>query len=114
MASAAAYLKLTTYENEVVTALKESVQDMTIGIKCTTTGSGYWAIFDDFRLFYYGTMSPETVTDIDLIEVEESSDYPSESNGIEVYNLQGVKVAEALEDLPRGIYIVNRKKVLVR
>jgi hypothetical protein len=114
MASAAAYLKLTTYENEVVTALEESVQDMTIGIKCTTTGSGYWAIFDDFRLYYYGTMSPETVTDIDLIEVEESSDYPSESNGIEVYNLQGVKVAEALEDLPRGIYIVNRKKVLVR
>jgi hypothetical protein len=59
-------------------------------------------------------MTPETVTDIDLIEVEENSDYPSESNGIEVYNLQGVKVAEALEDLPRGIYIVNRKKVLVR
>ena len=114
MASAAAYLKLTTYENEVVTALEEPVQNMTIGIKCTTTGSGYWSIFDDFRLFYYGTMTPETVTDIDLIEVEENSDYPSESNGIEVYNLQGVKVAEALEDLPRGIYIVNRKKVLVR
>ena len=59
-------------------------------------------------------MSPETVTDIDLIEMEENSGYSGQSNGVEVYNLQGVKVADSLEDLPRGIYIVNKKKILVR
>ena len=31
-----------------------------------------------------------------------------------VYNLQGVKVADSLEGLPQGIYIVNKKKVIVK
>ena len=33
---------------------------------------------------------------------------------VEVYNLHGQKVGDSLEGLPRGIYIVNKKKVFVK
>jgi hypothetical protein len=70
-------------------------------------------VFDNFRLYYYGTITPETVTSIDKIESdatvgEGTDDY------VEVYNLHGQKMGDSLEGLPRGIYIVNKKKVLVR
>lgn len=110
MASAAAHFKLTTYENEVATSLAESGSDLKIGIRCKTAGSGYWTIFDNFRLYFYGTISPETVTDIDKIDTDEPFDG---SIPVEVYNLQGVKVGNSLQGLPRGIYIVNKKKVYV-
>ena len=113
MASAAAYLKLSTYENEVATALDEDGSSLKIGVKCTSAPSNYWSVFDNFRLYYYGTITPETVTSIDKIESdatvgEGTDDY------VEVYNLHGQKVGNSLEGLPRGIYIVNKKKVLVQ
>lgn len=113
MASAEAYLKLTSYENEVATSLAEGDSDLKIGIKCTSAGSGYWSVFDNFRLYYYGTITPETVTAIDKIETEESVD-AEDTNSAEVYNLHGQRVGNSLNGLPRGIYIVNKKKVFVR
>ena len=113
MASAEAYLKLTSYENEVATTLTEGDSDLKIGIKCTSAGSGYWSVFDNFRLYYYGTITPEAVTAIDKIETEESVD-AEDTNSAEVYNLHGQRVGNSLNGLPRGIYIVNKKKVFVR
>ena len=113
MASAEAYLKLTSYENEVATSLTESDSDLKIGIKCTSAGSGYWSVFDNFRLYYYGTIAPETVTAIDRIEADESADAGND-NSAEVYNLHGQRVGNSLNGLPRGIYIVNKRKVFVQ
>ena len=31
-----------------------------------------------------------------------------------VYNLQGMKVSDRLEGLPKGIYIYNGKKIAIR
>jgi hypothetical protein len=59
-------------------------------------------------------MTYDTVTDIDPIEVEEDTNHDDPSNRHEVYNLQGVKVADSLDGLPQGIYIVNKKKVIVK
>ena len=113
MESGAAYLKLSTYENMVATKLDEAGSSLRIGIKCPTAGADYWTLFDNFRLYYYGTISPETVTSIDKIETDEmlgeDSDVP-----VEVYNLQGQKVGNSLNGLPRGVYIVNKKKVFVK
>lgn len=39
---------------------------------------------------------------------------PGEDNNCEMYNLQGHKVANNIKSLPRGIYIKNGKKVLVK
>lgn len=113
MASAEAYLKLTSYENEVATSLSEDSSDLKIGIKCTSAGSGYWSVFDNFRLYYYGTITPETVTAIDRIEADESA-HAGNDNSAEVYNLYGQRVGNSLSRLPRGIYIVNKRKVFVR
>lgn len=69
---------------------------------------GYWTIFDNFHLYYYGDMTKEHITGID--EVATGAD----NVPVEVYNLHGQKVGNSLEGLPRGIYIVNKKKVLVQ
>ena len=45
---------------------------------------------------------------IDMIESEAGA------NAKAVYNLQGVKVADSLENLPAGLYITNGKKVIVK
>lgn len=113
MASAAAYLKLSTYENEVATALDEDGSSLKIGVKCASAPSNYWSVFDNFRLYYYGTITPETVTSIDKIESEDTVGEGTDDY-IEVYNLHGQKVGNTLNGLPRGVYIVNKKKVLVQ
>ena len=114
IASAAAYLQYSTYENEVITTLAECGDDLRIGVKCSSASTGYWTIFDDFRLYYYGTMTYDTVNDIDLIEIDEQTGIGEQEYSTKVYNLQGVKVAETLDGLPQGIYIVNKKKVIVK
>ena len=53
-------------------------------------------------------MTKDHITDIDAVETE------TDNVPVVVYNLQGQKVGDSLEGLPRGIYIVNKKKVLVR
>lgn len=113
MASAEAYLKLSTYENEVATRLDDEGASLKIGIKCSSAGTNYWSVFDNFRLYYYGTISPETVTAIDKVEADETVGEDSDKP-VEVYNLHGQKVGNTLEGLPRGVYIVNKKKVLVQ
>ncbi len=111
-ASAAAYFKLSVYENEVITALPEHGDDLKIGIKCSSASTDYWTIFDDFRLYYFGKMNPNTA--IDLIETDEHTGIDGQGCSTEVYNLQGVKVSDSLDGLPQGIYIINRKKVIVK
>lgn len=112
MASAAAYLKLSAYENEVLTTLDKAGQDLKIGLRCTSSSTDYWTIFDDFRLYYYGTLTPDEVNDIDMIEMDGHAETYGQGTG--VYNLQGVKVADTPDGLPQGIYIINRKKVVVK
>jgi hypothetical protein len=107
MASAEAYLKLTSYENEVATTLAEGDSDLKIGIKCTSAGSGYWSVFDNFRLYYYGSMSIDDVTSVEQVVTEGMA--PTA-----VYNIFGQKVADSLEGLPAGLYISNGKKMMIK
>ena len=97
----------------MATSLAEDGSDLKIGIKCTSAGSGYWSVFDNFRLYYNGTITPETVTAIDKIETDESA-HAENTTSAEVYNLHGQRVGNTLSGLPRGVYIVNKKKVFVR
>ena len=39
---------------------------------------------------------------------------PAKSTMEGVYNISGVKVGNSLQDLPKGIYIYNGKKYIVR
>ena len=76
-----------------------------VGIKSTgNTSSGYWSIFTNFRLYYYGSYSKEDITAIANVAVD--SDATSDT----YFDLSG----RAVKTPSRGIYIRNGKKVLVK
>ena len=58
---------------------------------------------DGFEVFLTGVKG---VVAEDLVPVKQ----PMEG----VYNISGVKVGNSLQDLPKGIYIYNGKKYIVR
>lgn len=109
-ASAAPYFTLKSYTNELFNEVANDNSSLRIGIRCGSSKTANWVCFDNFELLYYGSMTEATITSIDLPTVEDTS-----ANGkAEIYTLQGVKVNTPMEQLPRGIYIVNKKKVIIR
>ena len=106
MQSADAYFKKGIYENRVVAAVTSDDGSLKVGVKSTSMPSNYWAIFDNFRLYYYGSKSVDEVTAVPAIQHSEIITANS------VYDLQGRKVSEP--GIRKGIYIVNGKKMIVR
>ena len=106
MQSADAYFKKGIYENRVVAAVTSDDGLFKVGVKSTSMPSNYWAIFDNFRLYYYGSKSVDEVTAVPAIQHSEIITTNS------VYDLQGRKVSEP--GIRKGIYIVNGKKMIVR
>ena len=106
MQSADAYFKKGIYENRVVAAVTSDDGSLKVGVKSTSMPSNYWAIFDNFRLYYYGSKSVDEVTAVPAIQHSELITTNS------VYDLQGRKVSEP--GIRKGIYIVNGKKMIVR
>jgi hypothetical protein len=76
-----------------------------------TNIKGFRAYFvspmDDTPTNPYALSFEETATSIDAIE------FPSVADG-RVYNMQGQLVNKPLKELPRGLYIVNHKKFVVK
>lgn len=109
MQSAGAYFGKSLYDNEVFTDLATDGSSLKIGIRCTSSSSMYWTIFDNFRLYYYGSMKSDVVTSIaDIAPATQP-----ETEG--VYTIDGRKVrsnASNLDGLPKGIYIVGGRKVV--
>ena len=106
MQSADAYFKKGIYENRVVAAVTSDDGLLKVGVKSTSMPSNYWAIFDNFRLYYYGSKSVDEVTAVPAIQHSELITTNS------VYDLHGRKVSEP--GIRKGIYIVNGKKMIVR
>jgi hypothetical protein len=61
MEAASKYFAKGLYTNEVMAELTSDGQSLKIGLRCTSSSDGYWTIFDNFRLYYYGV--PELVLD---------------------------------------------------
>ena len=57
-------------------------------------------------------MTKNEITDIQGVETDADNAEGNEATA--VYNLQGIKVGDSLQGLPKGIYIVNRKKVILK
>ena len=106
MQSADAYFKKGIYENRVVAAVTSDDGLLKVGVKSTSMPSNYWAIFDNFRLYYYGSKSVDEVTAVPAFQ------HPELITTNSVYDLQGRKVSEP--GIRKGIYIVNGKKMIVR
>ena len=110
MEAASKYFAKGLYANEIMADLASDGQSLKIGLRCSSSSDGYWSIFDNFRLYYYGSVTKDHVTGIDGVETENATI----SLPAAVYNLQGQKVGDSLEGLSPGIYIVGKKKVLIR
>ncbi len=108
IASGAAYFKKGYYDNELFFELTKAT-DLKLGIRQSTSASLYWTFFDNFRLYSYGRMSKDEATGIEVTGMEQPVPY-----GTDVYNIHGQKVGTTLEGLPRGMYIVNKRKVIVK
>lgn len=109
MKSASIYFSNGLYENIVVYENKNKGASLKAGIRTASMPSKYWCIFDDFRLYFYGK-TPKDALGVDDVH----ADMPgSRQSG--VYSLDGRlmgKDASALEWLPKGIYIVNGRKLV--
>ena len=112
MQAASIYFGKGFYENSVTTQVGVDGGTIKMGLRCTSMPSYYWCIFDNFRLHYFGSLTPNEVDGISIpiITLETTT-----RQGI--YSLDGQKLrdrASEIIELPAGIYIVNGKKVVVR
>ena len=82
--------------------------DLQLGIRQSTSATYYWTIFDNFRLYYYGSMSIASITDVETLVVDGAKACSA------VYNIHGQKVGDSLDGLPKGLYICNGKKIMVK
>ena len=117
MEAASYYFEAGLYDNNVLTELDED-GSLKVGLKCTSYSSSYWCCFDNFRLNYYGSMSADYITTgIEQTIVDGTQSDNLFSSPADIYTLSGIcvrKAATSLEGLVRGIYIVNRTKVIVK
>lgn len=110
MKSAAAYFAQGLYQNKVVTSVTTDGASLKLGIRCKSASSYFWTCFDNFQLYYYGSHSIEEVTPVETVDAAEQA--PAA-----VYDLYGRQLSTgslANGQLPKGIYIVGGKKVVVR
>ena len=107
MEAASKYFKKGLYENEVAGKVATDGGSLKIGIRSTSMPSNYWAIFDNFRLHFFGSTDITAIRDINV---------PS-AKSHHIYSLDGRIVrsnATTTEGLRQGIYIIGGKKVIVK
>lgn len=79
-----------------------------LGLSCSAYQQYCWCCFDNFRIIYLGKGEVTAVQDALTV---------GEADMVNVYTVGGVllksnvKAADALEGLPKGVYIVGNKKV---
>ena len=61
MESASIYFGKGLYDNQVTTSLATDRGALKMGIRGSNMGDFYWCIFDHFRLYYFGSLDPDTV-----------------------------------------------------
>ena len=106
MTGAEKYFAKGLYDSCVEAQLETKGTTLRIGIKCTSTSSAYWTMFDHFRLhFFGGANAPNGIN-----EVESGKGNVQMANGNNTYDLQGRRLTTSPK---KGLYIVGKKKVLV-
>ena len=110
MEAASKYFSKGLYESQVTTKLTTNGGQLKVGLISTSMSGYYWVIFDNFRLCFFGSLSPEEVEGIMPIQIQDNSVVRSG-----VYSLDGRKLlptTDGLDNLPRGLYVVNGKAVV--
>lgn len=107
MAGAARYFEKGNYDNKLTTTLTANAEKTKIGIRCGYTSGGYWSLFDNFRLYYFGSMNVDTITAIKNVSNTKVA-------AGHIFNLMGVDLGTDASRLAPGMYIMNGKKFIVR
>ncbi|MBR1932505.1 MAG: hypothetical protein IJ841_02340 [Prevotella sp.] len=105
MEAASLYFKKGLYENSVFgTVGADGV--LKLGVRSQSMPGNYWVIFDNFRLYYFGKLTEESVLGLNGVNA-------NAAKGRQVYSLDGRRVASDAGLRP-GIYIVNGQKMVVK
>lgn len=110
MASSSAYFAKGCYNNSLITSVAKNGSSLKIGLRTTNMPSNYWCCFDNFRLHFYGNMDAGTIsTDI-------RTPMAATSKTFNVYSIDGRLILQninKLNNLSRGLYIINGRKVVI-
>ena len=110
MEAASKYFAKGLYESHITSKVSTNGGQLKVGLISTSMNSFYWVIFDNFRLCFFGKLSPEEVEGIASIQIQDNSvAHPG------VYSLDGrqlLTTTDGIDNLPRGLYIVNGKAVV--
>lgn len=108
MQSASAYFAKGLYENRITTELTSSNASLKTGIRSSNMGNSYWAIFNSFRLYFYGRMNADA---LGIETPDTTTDMQQGRQGI--YTLDGRRMNSDAQLRP-GLYIIDGRKVVVR
>jgi hypothetical protein len=107
MQAASKYFANGLYENEVNGKVSSDGGSLKIGIRSTSMPTSYWAIFDNFRLHFYGNLDPTGIHDITAKPVANQH----------IYSIDGRIIStgtNSTEGLKPGLYIIGNKKIIVK
>ena len=110
MTGAGKYFAKGLYDSSVAAQVETKGSSLRIGIRCTSSGTAYWTMFDHFRLLFFGNNAASGIQDIEQVDHSVDKD-------CEVYDLSGRRVMSGKlheGSLKPGFYIVNGRKVLLR
>ena len=108
MQAASIYFDKGYYDNCITASVGTDGGYLKIGLRSSTMDHYYWCIFNNFRLYYYGSHTAAEVDGIDTITTDKPVD--GKRN---IYRIDGRKVADGSRLLP-GIYIIDGKKLVVK
>lgn len=112
MQACRAYFDKGLYDNSVVLNIARDM-NLKMGVSCVLANSSYWSIFDNFRLYFYGTKTKDEVAAIHTVTAPTAGTAAPQG----VYTFSGVllsKDASVVDQLPKGLYIINGKKVIIK
>lgn len=107
MQAAAAYFKKGLYENRVAGSVASNGGSLKVGLKSTSMGSGYWAIFTNFRLYFFGKMSEDILLGVTDIKTKAPSQRKT------IFTLDGRQLSPDAQLRP-GLYIIDGRKTIIR
>ena len=107
MQAVSKYFAKGLYENEVNAKIASDGGSLKIGIYSTSMPTSYWAIFDNFRLHFYGNLNLTDVLDIRYQHVAKQH----------IYSIDGRVIntdSDSTDNLKPGLYIIGNKKIIVK
>ena len=104
MASARAWFDAGYYDN--VSTQYRAEGNMKIGVTGPNAYSSWWTVIDHFRLFYYGPLTLDEISQLSSIEEVPAG---QKSAASVLYNLQGQRVTRP----STGIFVRNGKKIIL-